>query len=401
MLNRLLLIYAITLCSTSVAGQSTFFEFNFDDCTGEDVESRVPGITFINDPTCECGIGKNSYEISGNDHLLLSPIINNFFVNDYSFDFYFTKEDVPGSEKYLISHRSDCNKVDSLISLRYSGATDEYNFELAGNINNYFSTRFKVDNSKCWHRFTLVKFKLVYTLYIDSKKVASFLANETIHFSKVKPIIFGHNSCSNDITTNFSGRLDDIRLFRGALSENQILSSDVYMDRIKSPDITVFKDSSTILSLGQSCADIIAWTPVASLDVSNAILVVATPEQTTTYIVNTQMGNCITMDSVTVYVTSKDQLDCEKLLLPTAFTPNDDGLNDTYYISNPFIMDAMESFEIYGRNGAKLWQTNSMNEEWDGTMNGEPQSSGMYMYRINYTCKGKNLFKADNFVLLR
>ena len=119
------------------------------------------------------------------------------------------------------------------------------------------------------------------------------------------------------------------------------------------------------------------------LDVS-ALSPLATPIESTTYRVSYNNGTCTSTDTVRIFVADKDKLDCDNLLLPKAFTPNNDGLNDRYGISNVFLIDTMEYFEIYDRWGAKVWETREAAEQWDGTLKGEPLNSGMYLYKIKY-----------------
>ena len=94
-------------------------------------------------------------------------------------------------------------------------------------------------------------------------------------------------------------------------------------------------------------------------------------------------------------------MECENLLLPNAFTPNGDLLNDRYGISNLFLIQSMEYFEIYDRWGAKMWETNQKNDTWDGAFKGNAVNAGMYMYKVKYTCRDQEYVKVDNFSVLR
>jgi len=102
-----------------------------------------------------------------------------------------------------------------------------------------------------------------------------------------------------------------------------------------------------------------------------------------------------------VYVAEKDSLNCDKLLLPKAFTPNNDGLNDLYGISNTFLPESLDFFEIYDRWGEKVWETTQITGQWDGTKGGSPLGTGMYLYRIKYKCNSDEKLDIGNFNLLR
>lgn len=69
-----------------------------------------------------------------------------------------------------------------------------------------------------------------------------------------------------------------------------------------------------------------------------------------------------------------------KVDLPTAFTPNNDGLNDTFggIVSSVYEYKLL----IYDRNGEIIFKTNSVDERWDGTYNGMKVQSGSYVYQV-------------------
>jgi gliding motility-associated-like protein len=69
------------------------------------------------------------------------------------------------------------------------------------------------------------------------------------------------------------------------------------------------------------------------------------------------------------------------LFVPSAFTPNGDGINDHFAIHG----GGFESYEIqiYNRWGQLIFRTNKLEKHWDGTFNGEAVPSGVYYYLIN------------------
>ncbi len=379
--------------------QSPALTFGFNNCTSEEDNTLAPGLTLVGDPICVCGPKGNSYQLNGVDqYMTLSPLLNSRLKDDFTFDFYFTNIS-PTSETHLM-YMGTCANVDSLMRLRYFDITKDYLFEISGSVNNFFSVRFKVDESKCWHRFTLVKFKLEYFLYIDSRLVKKFLAKETIVFPRNTGVNFGFNPCIGTTGANLRGQFDEISLKNTPSSEQTIAATDIYADRIASPSITIFSGDIVNLEVGEFCGDIL-WTPSSSLSNDDQKKVEASPLETTTYQVNINTATCTSIDSVIVFVTNKDSLDCTNLLLPSAFTPNGDNRNDLYGIDNVFIVDALESFEIFARNGAKLWETNDINQKWDGNANGSSQVNGTYLYNIKYTCNNKAYIKTKTFVLIR
>ena len=78
-----------------------------------------------------------------------------------------------------------------------------------------------------------------------------------------------------------------------------------------------------------------------------------------------------------------------QVVIPNAFTPNGDGLNDTFI---PKIKN-INSFtlEIFNTWGEKMFFTNSPESKgWDGTYKGQLLPAGNYLYRITYTDQDSN-----------
>ena len=69
------------------------------------------------------------------------------------------------------------------------------------------------------------------------------------------------------------------------------------------------------------------------------------------------------------------------LFIPNVFTPNGDGINDSFFP----IGDKIEnySFKIFNRWGGLMFSTNDLNEKWDGTYQNKPLSSGSYVWKID------------------
>lgn len=89
-----------------------------------------------------------------------------------------------------------------------------------------------------------------------------------------------------------------------------------------------------------------------------------------------------------------------RVIFPSAFTPNGDGLNDTY---NPRISEQVSQYtmRIYNRNNQLVFQTLHPEESWDGTFRGQPQPHGAYVCLIScVTASGKHSSKSE-FLLLR
>jgi gliding motility-associated-like protein len=72
------------------------------------------------------------------------------------------------------------------------------------------------------------------------------------------------------------------------------------------------------------------------------------------------------------------------IAVPTAFTPDGDGLNDYLYPLSAYKATNL-SFKVYNRYGKKVWETTDWTRKWDGRINGNPQASGTYVWYLSYT----------------
>ncbi|MBP7557785.1 MAG: gliding motility-associated C-terminal domain-containing protein [Chitinophagaceae bacterium] len=90
------------------------------------------------------------------------------------------------------------------------------------------------------------------------------------------------------------------------------------------------------------------------------------------------------------------------IAVPTAFTPNGDGLNDYLYPNDAFKADNLE-FSVYNRWGQQVFHTRDWTRKWDGRVNGVMQSSGVYVWYLSYTHRdtGEKVFQKGTTTLIR
>lgn len=88
--------------------------------------------------------------------------------------------------------------------------------------------------------------------------------------------------------------------------------------------------------------------------------------------------------------------------VPTAFTPNRDGLNDFLFPLNAVKASSLE-FRVYNRNGQLVFYTRDWTRKWDGTVNGAEQPPGVYAWLLNYTHTetGETIIDKGTTLLLR
>ncbi len=76
---------------------------------------------------------------------------------------------------------------------------------------------------------------------------------------------------------------------------------------------------------------------------------------------------------------------CCKPFIPTAFTPNNDGRNDTWQVLYKGDME-LERAAIYNRFGQLVFESKSKMQVWDGSFGGQMAELGTYYFHIKLKC---------------
>lgn len=86
------------------------------------------------------------------------------------------------------------------------------------------------------------------------------------------------------------------------------------------------------------------------------------------------------------------------LKVPTAFSPNNDGLNDTFGV----LSEGLEFFEmtIYNRWGEVVFFSDKIGARWDGDYKGKPSPLGAYGYKIIAKDANNRSIKKEGTVIL-
>jgi gliding motility-associated-like protein len=120
------------------------------------------------------------------------------------------------------------------------------------------------------------------------------------------------------------------------------------------------------------------WTPTTYLSDPTSLTPTATPIDDITYTLHAMGGapcNFTRTDDVFIRV-------YKKVVIPNTFTPNGDGINDTWDITA--LITYPESLtQIFNRNGSLVYQSQGYTTAWDGRYNGKPLPEGVYYYKID------------------
>jgi gliding motility-associated-like protein len=117
------------------------------------------------------------------------------------------------------------------------------------------------------------------------------------------------------------------------------------------------------------------WSPMLYLNNDTLLQPICTPFQNITYtLLASDSNGCVSTDTIFIKVLLKP-------IAPNAFSPNGDGIHDTWQILH--LNDYPNSrVQIYTRAGQLIYQSVGFATPWDGTNKGQPLPIGTYYYII-------------------
>ncbi len=143
----------------------------------------------------------------------------------------------------------------------------------------------------------------------------------------------------------------------------------------KSNDFDCFVGTSNLSATGGRRY---TWSPANGLNNPAIASPVASSVNTLEYVVTGEdINGCKNTDTVRLNFTMNIGL----YLMPNAFTPNNDNINDCYGIKDWGGIEEL-SFAIYNRWGERVFFTADPANCWNGTYKGVPQHSGVFIYHI-------------------
>jgi gliding motility-associated-like protein len=155
---------------------------------------------------------------------------------------------------------------------------------------------------------------------------------------------------------------------------------------VVSPPPKVFAGNDTSVVIGQpvqlNAVDLdssgftsYVWSPAQGLsnpDVADPTTVV-TADVTYTVVATTSSG-CSATGTIVIGAATT-----EGILVPNAFTPNNDGRNDILRV-NAFGIQSLKYFRVYNRYGQMVFATADAGIGWDGSVGGQPAATGGYVW---------------------
>ena len=170
------------------------------------------------------------------------------------------------------------------------------------------------------------------------------------------------------------------------------------------PPVKAFAGNDTAIVIGQplqlfaSGGDTYQWIPSRYLSNPAIPNPVATLNDAIEYTVNVRTKEgCAASDKINIKVYKTPP----EIFVPTAFTPNGDGLNDIL-APIPVGIDKFIYFKLYNRYGELVFSTTEVGKGWNGIFKGKSQGNESYVWHVKgIDYLGREYFKKGQTTLVR
>ncbi|MCB0654069.1 MAG: gliding motility-associated C-terminal domain-containing protein [Saprospiraceae bacterium] len=401
------IIFSLSLSAQTNVGLVAYYTFDghYTDATGNTANTAIPQGT----PEFRCGVKGDALLLDGAADVVYIPngqnVNREFDTEDFTVSFYFKPIGLNG-QQYLISKRDTACTYNYDFYVKYVPDSRTVNGLLREIPQKTVSVVKTINNTACWQHLVLVRDNTRVKMYVNTKLVSDLGSQTRIDLTNDGDFIIGSAICRGANEIPFHGLIDELRIYNRALDDKEIKGLYFAPDQIVNPDTLIFLGTTIDIELTNTCADNFLWTPnstdISSVFVPNPSI---TPVEQGIYNYTVQMtdllSNCTARDSIRINAIDPNLLDCEAIYLAKAFTPNNDGLNDTYGISNPFSVQELLSFEIFDRWGNRVFYTTDSFATWDGNYNGQRVNPGVFLYKVRHVCNGEEKLVSGSVTVLR
>ena len=147
----------------------------------------------------------------------------------------------------------------------------------------------------------------------------------------------------------------------------------------------------------------IIWSPDVYLSCTGCLDPIIRPANSIDYVITVEsVDGCIDQDTLRIEVQK-----FRRFFAPTAFTPNQDGANDMFFINGGSEVAGIEKLSIYDRWGSQVFEIENIPASiesvgWDGKYNGNGLNEGTYLWVAEILfIDGEKINYSGDFVLMR
>jgi gliding motility-associated-like protein len=402
-MHRIGWFFGLFLFAASVTAQPTdglIAYYSFEACDAKEETGIGADGIIMGNATCGCGVSGNGLQFDGNTSVQILGSQDVLFGNDFTLSFFILPNPQGNAIMDILSKSEICG-IDSTLELRYNPVTRDMSLTLSQQAILSVRSSYVLPADRCYHHIAFVRRDRELLFYYDGVQQNLSPSAAIVRILNDGILTIGAGPCLANGEVQFRGVLDELRMYNRALTSFEVQELYLPVDKITSPDTVLFTGTSMQVRLPITCASSIQWSPSAGVSNTMVAEPMLTPPSTMTYDVRLNYGFCQAFDSIHVTVADSSDLDCDNVFFPTGFTPNGDNLNDVWGMSNVVFLGEFVALEVFDRWGGEVFTTTNINEDWDGTKQGEEIMPGMYAYVVTYKCDGKEKKKSGSVVMIK
>ncbi|MPR35577.1 LamG-like jellyroll fold domain-containing protein [Salmonirosea aquatica] len=376
------------------------FAGNANDLSPSQNHGKVTGAVLTED---RFGAKNSAYYFDGVDDFIEinSKIL---LLNTFSYSLWVSPESLPaiGIAFFLISVGSDYGDQHILLGNQYTnGYHNAFSHgSYQGVAQNVRCTNDQVPQTQRWYHLVLTKDDDNYYMYLDGKLICSnpVIGKKAFYGTTTPKAIIG---ARNNYGQASNAKIDDVHLYDRALSESEVLELFKGNTPTNPVELTISNSNpcageTIVASANIGTNAILKWRVDSAFIQSESArsVTVSLPDQTTDYEISIKADiipdstvcfpekpQSISKTILIKYCPPPPTTEPTKLLIPSAFTPNDDGHNDELKIYN---WEAINGFEIYiyDRWGEVIFYSKGYEKPWNGRYKEKAVPSGIYLIKV-------------------
>jgi len=350
--------------------------------------SNNNGVSFVNNGGNFTGLSPNSFTIVVKDTMGCTITGNTFIL------------DQPNALNLVVdTTKATCNNVtaDGSMRLSVNGGTPVYEYSIDNGLNYQVDSSFNgllagiydvviKDNNNCLLNQTVeIESKYTVTAYAGEDTSVCPGTSYTLYASGGDTYLWSSFEVISD-PTNDTIVVSPTSITRYFLTASRDLCEDTDSVTIAlypvygidaGNDTTAQPGGSVVLTASIGFASYL-WLPAEFMSNPSGSSITVTPlDNMYVYVTGTTSDGCLETDSLQLFI-------AQNLVIPSGFTPNNDGVNDTWEITNSYLYPHM-TVDIFTRWGAKIFHSKGYNADnyWEGTRNGKDMPMGTYYYVIH------------------
>ena len=201
---------------------------------------------------------------------------------------------------------------------------------------------------------------------------------------------FVNNQIDSNTNNNFIVSPNDTTDYLMVVSFENCIDSVFQNIRVKDVNFEVIKDTSICLSdivIYASGTDTTSFSWSYNSDMSNIFsysdsVIISFPGN---LYLQVEENGCLDIEQIKV-ILSEDCCSGNNIIIPNAFTPNNDGKNDVFKIVDDFELITDFEINIYNRWGENIFTSFDKNFTWNGIYKDKLETSYVYDYFLNIEC---------------